>query len=409
MEHPPTSSPAWGRTTKLVVAISMLVLIIFMLVRFQYLVAPVVIAFVVAYILYPISSFLHRKLRFNWRLAVGLVYMIVVLLLISLLTWGGFNLVTQVQNLINFIQTAIKDLPQFLSSLQSQVIAIGPFTFSTPQTDLTSVVNDIIALVQPVINKVGSVITAIASGAINLVTWTFFSMLISFFVLSETGGQRSKMIQINIPGFESDFKRIQFELGHIWNAFLRGQLLIVFLAFLIYLVLFGGLGLNFFFGLALMAAIARFIPWVGPLVVYITIALVAYFQGFNPFELPPVLYAGFSVLAAYIIDLIIDQMIQPRFMGDALKLHPAGILVAALIGLNLFGFIGLLLAAPTLATLKLAFDYTMKKMVDEDPWEGFETLHPPKMNSPIFRWIRRAAHNIGNFFRNIFSRSKNEP
>jgi predicted PurR-regulated permease PerM len=125
--------------------------------------------------------------------------------------------------------------------------------------------------------------------------------------------------------------------------------------------------------------------------------------------LPPVLYAGFSVLAAYIIDLIIDQMIQPRFMGDALKLHPAGILVAALIGLNLFGFIGLLLAAPTLATLKLAFDYTMKKMVDEDPWEGFETLHPPKMNSPIFRWIRRAAHNIGIFFRNIFSRSKNEP
>ncbi len=91
-------------------------------------------------------------------------------------------------------------------------------------------------------------ITTIASGAINLVTWTFFSMLISFFVLSETGGQRSKMIQVNIPGFEADFNRIRVELGHIWNAFLRGQLLIVFLAFLIYLILLGGLGINFFFG-----------------------------------------------------------------------------------------------------------------------------------------------------------------
>ena len=95
------------------------------------------------------------------------------------------------------------------------------------------------------------------------------------------------MIQVNIPGFESDFLRIRHELGHIWNAFLRGQLLIVILAFLIYLILLGGLGLNFFFGLALMAALARFIPWIGPLIVYITIALVAYFQTWNPFSLPP--------------------------------------------------------------------------------------------------------------------------
>ncbi len=75
-------------------------------------------------------------------------------------------------------------------------------------------------------------------------------------------------------------------------------------------------------------------------------------------------------------------------MADALKLHPAAILVAALIGLNLFGFIGLLLAAPILATLKLAWDYIMKKMVDEDPWLGFETLHPPKMNSPIINGLQ---------------------
>jgi predicted PurR-regulated permease PerM len=409
MEQQTTKSPRWGRQTKLVVAILLLVLVIFMLVRFQYLIAPVVIAFVVAYLLHPIASFLHRKLHFHWRLSVGLVYLVVFLALLALLTWGGFSLVSQIQNLINFIQQAIKDLPIFLSNLQTQIYTIGPFTISVPKLDLTSAVNNIVSLVQPLINRVGSMIATVASGAINLVTWTFFSMLISFFVLSETGGQRSKMLQVNIPGFEEDYNRIRYELGHIWNAFLRGQLLIVFLAFIIYLVLLGGLGLNFFFGLAFMAAIARFIPWIGPLVVYITIALVAYFQGANPFQLPPVLYAAFSILGAYIIDLLIDQMIQPRIMGDTLKLHPAAILVAALIGLNLFGFIGLLLAAPTLATLKLAFDYILKKMVDEDPWEGFETLHPPKMNSPIIRWFTKQAISIGMFFKHIFSRSKEKP
>ncbi len=402
MEHPPTISPPWGRTTKLVVALSLLALFVFMLARFQYLIPPVVIAFIVAYLLYPVSSFLHKRLHFHWRLSVGLVYLVVILGLVALLTWGGFNLIGQLQNLVDFIDVAIRNIPQFLKDIENQPLILGPFIFAVPQLDLTSIVNDVVSLIQPVLARVGNIFTAIASGAINLLTWTFFSILISFFVLSETGGQRSKMIQVNIPGFESDFQRIRHELGHIWNAFLRGQLLIVFLAFLIYLILLGGLGLNFFFGLALMAALARFIPWIGPLIVYITMALVAYFQTWNPFSLPPILYAGFVVLASYIIDQIIDQLIQPRFMADALKLHPAAILVAALIGLNLFGFIGLLLAAPILATIILALDYIMKKMADEDPWAGFETLLPPKMNSPIIQALKKSGHKLHDFYKKVF-------
>ena len=122
------------------------------------------------------------------------------------------------------------------------------------------------------------------------------------------------------------------------------------------------------------------------------------------FQPAPVLYAGFVVLASYIIDQIIDQLIQPRFMADALKLHPAAILVAALIGLNLFGFIGLLLAAPILATIILAFEYIMKKLVDEDPWVGFETLHPPQINSPIIQAIAKFGDKINEFFKNLFRR-----
>jgi predicted PurR-regulated permease PerM len=395
-------SPGWSRTTKLVVALTLLFILAVMLVRFKYMVGPLVVAFIVAYLLYPVSSFLHIRLHFKWRLAVGLVYLVVFLGFISLLAWGGFNLVGQVQNLIKFIQDAIVNLPQFLSELESKPITIGPFVIAAPKTDITTIVNDIVSLIQPALNRIGGLITSVASGAINLITWTFFSMLISFFVLSETGGQRSKMIQVNIPGFEDDFVRIRFELGHIWNAFLRGQLLIVFLAFLIYLFLLGGLGINFFFGLALMAALARFIPWIGPLIFYVTSALVAYFQPVNPFSLQPVLYAAFVVIASYIIDQIIDQLIQPRFMADALKLHPAAILVAALVGLNLFGFIGLMLAAPILATFKLAWDYIMKKMVDEDPWLGFETLHPPKMNSPIVNYLKRFGGMVKRAFTKLF-------
>ncbi len=75
-------SPNWSRTTKIIVTLTLLFLVGVMLTRFQYLVGPVVVAFIVAYLLHPISAFLHTKLRIKWRLSVGLVYLFVVLGLI---------------------------------------------------------------------------------------------------------------------------------------------------------------------------------------------------------------------------------------------------------------------------------------------------------------------------------------
>jgi hypothetical protein len=60
-------------------------------------------------------------------------------------------------------------------------------------------------------------------------------------------------------------------------------------------------------------------------------------------------------------------------MANALQLHPASVMIGALVGLNLFGVIGMILAAPTLATLKLGFDYATVKMMDHDPWESIKS------------------------------------
>ncbi len=63
-------------------------------------------------------------------------------------------------------------------------------------------------------------------------------------------------------------------------------------------------------------------------------------------------------------------------MSENLKVHPALVLVGALLALRLLGFIGILLAAPVLATLKLIFSYLMKKLIDEDPWEELDGEEP---------------------------------
>jgi len=60
------------------------------------------------------------------------------------------------------------------------------------------------------------------------------------------------------------------------------------------------------------------------------------------------------------------------------------VLIAAIIAANLLGLVGIVLAAPLLATLQLIGRYTMRKLLDRDPWPpGEDVLPSPRQ----LRWL----------------------
>jgi predicted PurR-regulated permease PerM len=146
--------------------------------------------------------------------------------------------------------------------------------------------------------------------------------------------------------------------------------------------------------IAILAGLGRFVPYIGPLVVWIVLALVTLFQGSNFFGMVSYQYTLLVLALAILLDQIIDNYINPRFLGRALGVHPAAVLVAALVAANLIGVIGLLLAAPVLATLKLLAGYLIRKMFDLDPWppsreEGKVMEFPWARGARRFRaWLR---------------------
>jgi len=79
-----------------------------------------------------------------------------------------------------------------------------------------------------------------------------------------------------------------------------------------------------------------------------------------------------------IIDMVLDHVVTPKLMGETLEVHPAAIMISALIGGQVFGLLGIILAAPTFATLKLLLGYATKKIFDQDPWEGMAYYRKPK-------------------------------
>jgi hypothetical protein len=99
--------------------------------------------------------------------------------------------------------------------------------------------------------------------------------------------------------------------------------------------------------------------------------------------------------SALISDTIIDNFVSPRVMSNALKIHPAAVLVTVFISASLFGFIGVLLSAPVLASLKLISTYVLNKLMDLDPWDRLDTFPPPQ---PLSRMFYRFRMKIKRLF-----------
>ncbi len=165
------------------------------------------------------------------------------------------------------------------------------------------------------------------------------------------------------------------------------------LLFVVYVIFLSILQMPFSLGIAIIVALGRFIPYVGAWIGWITMGIVGLIIRPTPFGLLPAAYAIIIIAIALVIDNIIDNIIRPKVMGNALRVHPAGVLVMALIGSQLFGLIGIMIAAPFLATLKLIFHYVLSKLTDQDPWQGIKYQSSNKENF-LTKWLRRLGKTL---------------
>ncbi len=376
-----SNSPMWNWSTKLVVGLALVAVSIWLLVQFQNFLGPLITALILSYFLHPVAGFLRNKIKISWGLAVTIIYIILVLILLGLLTWGGFVLVEQIQNLIRFIENNIDRLPQLVEDITTQTYQIGPFTIAPTGVVWEQITNQIVSAIQPVLGQLGSLVGSVAAGAASIVTWMALIILISYFLLAESEGIPGGLLNIKIRGYEQDLNKMGKELNRIWNGFMRGEIIVVLLSLLLYSAIFGILGLQFFFGLSVIAAVGQLIPYLGSWITSIAFGLVALLQANTPFNLSAGIYMVIILGVGLIINTIIDNFFKTKIMAENLRVHPALILVGALIGVQLFGFIGIIIAAPIMASLQIFMHYLIKKLSDQDPWKDFsvrKTADQPK-------------------------------
>ena len=387
MNQTTSSSPSWSSTTKLLIGLVILGIAAFLVNRFSNLIPPLLMIFVIVYLLHPVTAGIARLLRISWKFAVNILFLLILVILLGLLAWGGVGLLTQTQNLIRSMQTITNDLPAYIERLSQQVIQIGPFRLDVQTLDLNAISQQLLGYVEPLLSRTGNLVAALAGGAAEIFGMTFFVLLVSYFIMIESSGLRRDLIKLDLPGYREDFEKLGNALSRIWNAFLRGQILIFALATGIYSILLPILGVNYALGIALMAGLAKFLPYIGPSITWVVMALVTLIQN-NPFGLQHWVYALLVVGLTLVIDQIIDSFIAPRIMARTLKVHPAAVLVTALVFASLLGILGVVIAAPLLATFTLFGRYTIRKLFDMDPWPPVVAEPSPHRGADLFARIQ---------------------
>lgn len=391
-------SPAWTTTTKLIIGLTLAAIFAGIFIYYRSIVSLMILAFIITYLFQPIVNWLSEKTRMSWRLSTTLVFLLFVIVLIGLLAGAGLAIAQQVAGLVRVVQEFANDLPELANRLTDFLAQYGAVS---DLINLNDIANRLLEALQPLLGQAGSLVGSVATGAAVSIGKILFVVFVAYFILSES--RRVGNIQIQIPQYDYDIKRMSRQMRIIWDSFFRGQIIIFMMVFVVYSIVLSALGVRYSIALAALTGLAIFIPYVGLWTASIVMMLVTFFQPANYFGLFPWQFSILVLAIVLIINFIFDHYISPRFLGRTLDIHPAAVVVAALFMANLFGLIGIFLAAPIVATIKAVGLYVFRKLFDQEPWPDQEE-EPTQVEFPWYRWSRQ----LKNWLTKLRERNKKD-
>lgn len=388
-----TESPLWKQSTRLVVGVILFLLATLLLYQLRQFLVPFIIALLLAYILHPVALRLQRSTGMSRGVAVALIYVVIVIVLVAATTGIGIAAANRIAAFGENLSGVSRDLPDFIKDLLALEYVIGPWTINLAEANLDAFIDGISSAITPLISQTGVILRGVAGATATFVGTSVLILVIGFYLLLYLDRFGWAVIGW-VPGpYKSDASRIMTDVGSIWQSFFRGQLIMGLAVGSMTVVIMSILGVNNSIGLGLLAGILEFVPIFGPWITAIVSVLIALFQDTNPWGLTPVSYALIVLAAGIFIQQIENNFLYPRVIGQSLALNPLVVLLAVLAAGSLFGIVGLLLAAPVVATGRLCLGYLYWKTVGVDPPKS--TFVRPRDGRPsLYRQLADRIRNL---------------
>jgi predicted PurR-regulated permease PerM len=349
----------WSPTTKLIVIAALSVAALFILWRAGDIVQPFLWATILSYILLPVVGAIERRFTLP-RTAAALIVFVGLLAVI----FGGVRLI--VPRLVDNGRDLGNNWPALVGNAEQTVsdtldnLGLG---------DL----ND--AVVGPNLQDLERQLAGMASrNALPFVVGAghflldFLIFLITTFLLLRDAPKLLSFVRRNLPrGHRTDLLRVLGETNVMLGRYIRGQLILVTLMSSVTTIGLTILGVPYSVLLGITTGVLETIPFVGPITAGAIACLVALGHP-NPFGWSQLAYVAVVAVMYTILRHAEDYLVIPTVIGRAVRLHPAIVIFALLSGGTAFGLLGIVLAVPVAATLRLVLIYVRAKLRDEDPF-----------------------------------------
>jgi Predicted permease len=330
------------------------------------LIKPLLIGIVIAYLLYPINRAIENFLKENKIyklqngsarrvLAIIFSYILIIGIFLGLLLGIYFMIGGQISK-----NTTIANITQSISmyinnasfSTESIKKTLDNLDSSFVDTIKPYIISGIVSLQSYIENNLGNMTSYIMSIGSSIATF-FIALVISIYLLKdyEYFLELCKKLYYLIFRKSKAGTKFTYVLGIIHEVFakyLRGQLLEAFFVGVLSAIALAIVGIDYAFVIGIIAGISNMIPYVGPLVGTILAAIMGLLSG-NPIK---VLYAIISMLVVQQID---NNLLAPKIVGESVGLHAVFTMMAIIIGGNVGGLLGMLLAVPIAAACKVLF------------------------------------------------------
>lgn len=312
-------------------------------------VSPFFLGFIIAWLLNPIVNKLTDKgMRRGW--AVALVYLMLVVLIYL------FCLAI-IPALVDQLNEMAKTAPELLLNVKDLINNIFVKLSNGTNIDMTNVkmqfMNYLEDFSKNLTTDLPSKIVSIVQGLISGVGKFLVGAVIGFYLLMNFNNVTKFLINMVPKKFKGDVEKLSNNISEVLFGFVNGTFLDSLILLVINIIGFSLIGLNAPVLFAVFCVVTNIIPYVGPYIGGIPAILVGFTQS-------PLI--GTLILVFIVATQSIEgNFLHPIIMGRKMDLHPVTIVISLLIFEHFFGIMGMVVATPVVAVLKVIYVFLDEK------------------------------------------------
>ncbi len=334
---------------------------------------PFFLGFILAYLLVPLVDFLDRhaprflkRWKLSRRLAIILVYLLVLGGIAGLLAYFIPALSSQAQEFGRILPSYIRQAERLLTvDIQSLLERIPEGIRDTVET---TVENAVVTLGETLRRGVEGTLRTLWQ-TLGFIIGVLIVPIWLFYVLNDTDRLRRSVKRMIPERMDADVRNIITIVDGLLSAYVRGQLLVCLLVGVMTTILLLVFRINLALLLGTFAGLFEIVPFLGPWIGAVPAVLIALLR--SPMT---ALWVALGFLA---IQQIEANFLSPRISGQAVRFHPAIVMILVVVGSEVAGLLGVLLAVPVSAVVRDVFQYLYLRTTERGatPEMAMETLN----------------------------------